>query len=324
MSVVREFEKAFNRQDVDALLACFTERASYRDNFYGEHTGKDSLRSMFQRMFREGRDYHWQMDVVVDGPSAAAAEWSFSYVVSEAVPRSTGRKIRFTGMSVFELEHGLPGSRGLQRELGDALAGRRGDRGSLLGALNASLLLGGAGLRRAAQPFQLLAQEVLPIRLDALRVSHAFGLGGEVFLVAAVVAVEPAGLELIFSKIAIKPGKPVWLGRAGQALVMGLPGNPTSALVTGRLLLAPLLVGLCGRNPDEALSWRGLPLASPLRDCGSRETFHRARRVEDGAEILSNQDSSAQKALAEADLLVRHRAGAKAMAPGNAVEVLDF
>ncbi len=135
---------------------------------------------------------------------------------------------------------------------------------------------------------------------------------------------EPAGLELIFSKIAIKPGKPVWLGRAGQALVMGLPGNPTSALVTGRLLLAPLLVGLCGRNPDEALSWRGLPLASPLRDCGSRETFHRARRVEDRAEILSNQDSSAQKALAEADLLVRHRAGAKAMAPGNAVEVLDF
>ena len=106
MSVVRGFEAAFNRQDVDALLACFTERATYRDNFYGEHTGKDSLRSMFQRMFREGRDYHWQMDVVVDGPSAAAAEWSFSYVVSEAVPRSTGRKIRFTGMSVFELEHG--------------------------------------------------------------------------------------------------------------------------------------------------------------------------------------------------------------------------
>jgi molybdopterin biosynthesis enzyme len=33
----------------------------------------------------------------------------------------------------------------------------------------------------------------------------------------------PLDLELIFSKVAIKPGKPVWLGRAGQALVMGLP-----------------------------------------------------------------------------------------------------
>ena len=106
MSVVREFEKAFNRQDVDALLACFTERATYRDNFYGEHAGKDSLRSMFQRMFREGHDYQWTMNVVVDAPAASSAEWTFSYVVSEAVPRSAGRKIRFTGMSVFELAAG--------------------------------------------------------------------------------------------------------------------------------------------------------------------------------------------------------------------------
>jgi steroid delta-isomerase-like uncharacterized protein len=106
MSVVRQFEKAFNQQDVDALLACFTERASYRDNFYGDHAGKDSLRSMFQRMFREGHDYHWSMDVVVESPTAATSEWAFSYVVSESVPRSAGRKIRFSGMSVFELDGG--------------------------------------------------------------------------------------------------------------------------------------------------------------------------------------------------------------------------
>jgi len=74
MSVVRGFEAAFNRQDVDALLACFTERATYRDNFYGEHAGKDALRSMFQRMFREGHDYHWGMTVVVESPTAATAE----------------------------------------------------------------------------------------------------------------------------------------------------------------------------------------------------------------------------------------------------------
>ena len=55
---------------------------------------------------------------------------------------------------------------------------------------------------------------------------------------------EPLGLELVFSKVAIKPGKPVWLGKAGATLVMGLPGNPTSALVTGRLLLAHLLCEL--------------------------------------------------------------------------------
>jgi steroid delta-isomerase-like uncharacterized protein len=106
MSVVREFEMAFNRQDIDALLACFTERATYRDNFYGDHAGKDGLRSMFQRMFREGQHYQWTMGVVVESPEAAMAEWTFAYVVSDALPRSAGRKIRFTGMSVFELEGG--------------------------------------------------------------------------------------------------------------------------------------------------------------------------------------------------------------------------
>jgi ketosteroid isomerase-like protein len=46
------------------------------------------------------------MDVVVDGREAAAAEWTFQYVVTEAVPRSAGRPVRFRGMSLFELEGG--------------------------------------------------------------------------------------------------------------------------------------------------------------------------------------------------------------------------
>jgi steroid delta-isomerase-like uncharacterized protein len=106
MGVVHGFAKAFNGRDVDGLLACFTERASYTDNFYGEHVGPQSLRAMFERMFHEGRDYAWRMDTVVETPATAAAEWTFSYVVTDAVPRSAGRKIGFRGMSVFELEGG--------------------------------------------------------------------------------------------------------------------------------------------------------------------------------------------------------------------------
>jgi len=106
MSIVRDFEKAFNRQDVDSLLACFTEHGSYVDTFFGSHTGQGELREMFARMFREGRGYAWVMDVVVETPAAAAAEWTFGYVVSDAVPRSAGRRVRFRGMSVFELEGG--------------------------------------------------------------------------------------------------------------------------------------------------------------------------------------------------------------------------
>jgi molybdopterin molybdotransferase len=135
---------------------------------------------------------------------------------------------------------------------------------------------------------------------------------------------EPLGLELIFSKVAIKPGKPVWLGRAGSALVMGLPGNPTSAMVTARLFLAPLLVRLGGRDIGAALRWHSAPLGTALEGCGTRETFHRARWNRGTVEILSNQDSSAQKTLAKADLLVRQQAQAPALNVGETVEVLDF
>jgi molybdopterin molybdotransferase len=132
------------------------------------------------------------------------------------------------------------------------------------------------------------------------------------------------GLELIFSKVAIKPGKPVWLGRAAGKLVMGLPGNPMSALVTARLLLAPLVAGLSGMEPLSALRWRNAPLLATLPACGDRETFVRARAVQDSVDPISNQDSSAQKALADADLLVRRRPGAAPAAVGDAVTVLDF
>jgi len=106
VSIVRAFEQAFNRRDPDALVACFTPEATYRDNFFGEHAGAAGLRAMFARMFREGRDYAWNMDTVVETPERAAAEWTFSYVVTDAVPRSAGRKVRFRGMSVFELDGG--------------------------------------------------------------------------------------------------------------------------------------------------------------------------------------------------------------------------
>jgi len=133
-----------------------------------------------------------------------------------------------------------------------------------------------------------------------------------------------APLEMIFSKVSIKPGKPVWFGRAGNGLVMGLPGNPTSALVTARLLLAPLLAGMTGRNPDEALRWRSAMLGTPLTECGSRETFHRARWRGENVELLGSQDSSAQRALVEADVLVRQLADSPGLPAGERVQILDF
>lgn len=105
-SVIRRFESAFNTQDVEGLVACFTDGATYTDTFFGPHTGAAALREMFARMFREGRDYTWRMNVIVEDARHAAAEWEFGYVATEAVPRSAGRKVRFRGMSLFVLEGG--------------------------------------------------------------------------------------------------------------------------------------------------------------------------------------------------------------------------
>ena len=132
------------------------------------------------------------------------------------------------------------------------------------------------------------------------------------------------GLDLIFAKVAIKPGKPVWLGRARGKLVLGLPGNPTSAMVTARLFLMPLLARLQGQSIEAVLRWRNLPLAAPLGAIGGRETFARARWDEAGLTPLGNQDSGAQGALAEADWLIRCPSGQPERAAGDLVSALPF
>ncbi len=135
---------------------------------------------------------------------------------------------------------------------------------------------------------------------------------------------EDCGLELVFSKVEIKPGKPVWLGRAMGKLILGLPGNPTSAMVTGRLFLAPLLAGLSGGDSAAALRWREERLAAALPATADRETFYRARATPKGLEPFTDQDSGSQKVLADADVLIRRRPFDPAADPGDAVTVLDF
>lgn len=135
---------------------------------------------------------------------------------------------------------------------------------------------------------------------------------------------EPHGLEPVFSKVAIKPGKPVWLGRAQGTWVLGLPGNPTSAMVTARLFLTALLAALQGRPAAALLDWTALPLAAPLPEPGDRETFVRTVWTDAGLVPLGNQDSGVQGALSDARWLVRRPAGADAVPAGTLVPALRF
>ena len=177
------------------------------------------------------------------------------------------------------------------------------------------------GRRRLKDDLPLMARAAAEALAEADLVVVTGGASvGEKDFAKAMFA--PAGLALIFSKVAIKPGKPVWLGRVGEKLVMGLPGNPTSAMVTARLLLAPLIAGLGGRRAD--LHWRRAPLAEAIGPCGDRETFVRASWDGDAVRAFGNQDSGAQKTLADADILIRRRAGAPAVQAGETVEIIDF
>lgn len=133
-----------------------------------------------------------------------------------------------------------------------------------------------------------------------------------------------SGMELLFSRLAIKPGKPVWLGRIGTKVVLGLPGNPTSAMVTARLFLRPLLAKLQGGSTDRELAFMPLPCAAELPAPGDRETFTRARSTEKGLVPAGNQASGAQSPLASSDWLIRRPAGAPASEAGAIVSALAF
>src|ERR671929_558664 len=90
----------------------------------------------------------------------------------------------------------------------------------------------------------------------ATRAAVAEGLEGDVLVVSGGVSVgshdhvRPAfaacGVEEVFSRVRIKPGKPLWFGRRGRTLVFGLPGNPLSSIVGTALFIVPALRRLQG------------------------------------------------------------------------------
>ncbi|MGH6617455.1 molybdopterin molybdotransferase MoeA [Sphingomonas sp.] len=137
-------------------------------------------------------------------------------------------------------------------------------------------------------------------------------------------ALATLGLGLVFSKVAIKPGKPVWYGRAGATHILGLPGNPTAALVTARLFLAPLLCRLTGRPMSAALSWRPAQLAVALDGNGDREAFLCGAWDGRAARALDRQAASSQALLALTNILIRRVPGVEAEPIGSITAVLDF
>ncbi len=114
------------------------------------------------------------------------------------------------------------------------------------------------------------------------------------------------GVEEVFWRVAVKPGKPVAFGVRGRTLVFGLPGNPVSALVGFELFVRPSVRALQGAEPGPL--YRIGRLGAALRRNEHRDELVRARgRVEEGTVVLepvSGQESHMIVRAAGADALV--------------------
>ncbi|KIC29688.1 molybdopterin molybdotransferase MoeA [Leisingera sp. ANG-M6] len=129
------------------------------------------------------------------------------------------------------------------------------------------------------------------------------------------------GMERSFYKVAMRPGKPLMAGRMGSAAMVGLPGNPVSAMVCGHVFLAPVIRTMLGL-PAEAAQLRTATLAAALPENGPREHYMRAQ-VENGQlTAFENQDSSLLTVLAEANALLVRAPDDSARAAGEAVQYL--
>ncbi len=137
------------------------------------------------------------------------------------------------------------------------------------------------------------------------------------------------GLELRVEKIAVRPGKPTWFGVTPHGPVLGLPGNPASALVCAWLFLRPLLEAMLGRDPQACVQLHRARLSHPLPANGQREHYLRARTdIDDQGQLtvraFEDQDSSLLSVFAAANALIRLEPGADALEDGALVDILPL
>ncbi len=140
-------------------------------------------------------------------------------------------------------------------------------------------------------------------------------------------ALSRAGMELNFWRINARPGAPLVHGRIGRMAILGLPGNPVSAIVTALLFLCPLVRALSGDPLAGSDQSEAAVLGAPVRANDARQDYLRAR-LEPGGEGLAiatpfeAQDSSMLSVLAKARCLLIRPPQAKEAKAGDPCRIL--
>ena len=175
---------------------------------------------------------------------------------------------------------------------------------------------------------------ILPDRIEAIGTLPSLASGADLIVTlggASVgdhdlvrTALQPKGFVLDFWKIAMRPGKPLVVGRLGATPFIGLPGNPVSTLVCAMVFVRPAIDAMLGLQAERPLD--AARTAGGLAANDARQDYLRARLFRrDGqlwTEAFRVQDSSMLSALAAADCLILRRPNAPVAQAGDQVSVL--
>jgi len=129
------------------------------------------------------------------------------------------------------------------------------------------------------------------------------------------------GIERVFHKVAMRPGKPLMAGKVSGIAMIGLPGNPVSSMVCGHVFVLPMIrkmVGLPYRYGDRPTA----PLRHPISANGPREHYMRGR-IDDGElTVFDRQDSALLSILSRANALIVRPPYDAAREAGNLLEYI--
>ena len=167
---------------------------------------------------------------------------------------------------------------------------------------------------------------ILPIAQDNLKsIEYIIGLAQDTDLIITIggasvgkydlinEATNNFGVDKSFHKVAMRPGKPLMAGKLNETALVGLPGNPVSALVCGYVFIRPLIQAMLGLEKKSAPRLVA-PCSTPLPKNGPREHYMRAVLLPNGyLEPVENQDSARLALLYDADALLIRAAHAEAI-----------
>jgi molybdopterin molybdotransferase len=134
---------------------------------------------------------------------------------------------------------------------------------------------------------------------------------------------EMRGMERAFYKVAMRPGKPLMAGQLEGSAILGLPGNPVSSIICGRIFMLPMMAAMQGL-PAKAPERMTAILGAAICRNGPREHYMRARRSGDRVVVADCQDSGLLSVLADANALVVRPPNDPAKTAGDVVDVLDL